>query len=644
MVEHTIQMRKRNGEQWDNLNPITKTENVLHKTGETVDMVLERTITEKETFVYYFDFSLTYSSKAILVIAGGKTIMIDFGDRNHSSEAVQKINNLGIDSVDIGIITHYHSDHSGGLQNFIDGGVIDSNTVMYLPPTPDWERMKTIGSASGSNATGWEANERTTFNALNTANVEYLFPSEKKWIDLGEQASMRFHNTLETYFEAYYNDLYNDNVFRDGVDYNNFSLVTEIKNGNKHFVFTGDLALQGQKQLRNTFDNPIYFYDVEHHGLNYSYDSDYYKQLNPKYVGIQNADEDYSYFSRGAYGYLKSLGADIFITGVNGDISFHDKVDEMDIDTQIKGSAKTGKLQSYSLTGGYTVLENGTHLDDVMDAGVYIARTIADVNGLSGLPSNENEQVDSSFKLVVETYHDGSRLRQTLYENSGRGYIWYRVYSTNDQWNPWFRVMRTSDLTPEEEPDGTGTHLAQGDDLDDLMTVGKYSAPSNIVAQNTLNKPEEVEVGFTVEVYPLQATERLYQVLYENIGKGGIWYRVYSTNEQWNPWFKLATMDDLPPEPEQDDGTGQHLIEGDDLNDLSTVGKYSAPTTPVAESIINKPAEVSVAFTIEVYPLHHVDRFYQILRTATPDTDEYTRLYTGSWHPWSKVQKQRVEI
>lgn len=557
MANKNIQMKDRNGNNWDNLFPISLTGNIFNEQGETIDQVLnnvkdnvneivETKVTEKDTLIYYMDFSLKYSSKCAFVVAGGKTILIDFGDRNHSTEAVQKIRNLGFTSIDIGIISHYHLDHSGGLQNFIDSGLINSNTVMYLPPTPDWQRMINIGSGGSSDGNAWRSEEQTVFNALNLINVQYILPNEKNWVTLGEDSALRFHNTLPNYFEAYYTDLTRDHVDSDGVYYNNFSMVTEIRNGNKHFVFTGDLGLQAQRQLRNTFDDPIYFYDVEHHGLNFAYDKDFFKQINPKYVGIQNANTNFPYFSRGTYGYLKSMGADVYITGVNGDILFHDHVEGMEIKTTRKnGSAKTGQLQNYSLTGGYTVIPKGTHLDSLTEAGIYIARTMSDVNGISGLPQNQNESVQSSFKLVVETYHDSSRRRQTLYENSGRGYIWYRVFSTNNQWNPWFRLMRTIDLSPEEQPNGVGKMMEQGTNLNTITTLGKHSAPTNIVAQ----------------------------------------------------------------------------------------------------SIVNKPAEVQVSFTVEVYPLHASDRFYQILRTTNPDTDEYTRVFGASgFQPWNKVQKTRVNI
>lgn len=558
MVDKNIQMKKREGNSWNNLYPITLTENVFNNEGlplsnelnnfksdllNNVNTLTKSKVSEKDTLVYMFDFSLKYSSKCSLVIAGGKNILIDTGDHNHIQDAITKMNDMGIVHLDMVIISHYHSDHSGGMENLLASGLMDNSTDVYLPPSPDWEFMKTIGTQGGSKVTDWQSNETVTFDLLTTAEIGYSFPNNRQWLTLTDDVSVRFHNASVSYFSAYYNDLTNDNVKRDGIDYNNFSMVTEIKNGKKHFVFTGDLGVQGQKQLRGTFENNIYFYDVEHHGLNYTFDSEYFKQINPKYTGIQNADMDYSYYSRGAYGYLKSIGSEIYITGINGDIIFHDSVEGMNITTsRNNGLAETGHLHTYSLTGGYTILEDGADLNTVIEAGIYLSRNTANSNSLVNTPRNNNptnETFTSSFKMIVETYNDATRFRQTIYENSGRGFVWYRTFSTNNDFNPWYRLMRTSDLN--DNGNGTGDHIANDTDLNTLTTVGKYSAPTNTIGSSAINKPEEVDSGFTLEVYPLHHTERFYQILKTTKPLTEEYTRLY--NGSWNPWFKVQKVE-----------------------------------------------------------------------------------------------------
>ena len=492
-------------------------------------------VTKRDTFVYIMDFNLTYASKCALVVVGGQSILIDTGDRNHSLEAITKIRNRGIQQLDKVIISHYHLDHSGGVPNFVDAGLIGTDTDVILPPTPNWNLMASIGSGGTSAANDWRNNETTVFNTLTQAGVPYRLPNEKVWESLGDEIGIRFHNTLPTYFEAYYNDLTRDYVAADGVYYNNFSLVTEIKNGAKHFVFTGDLGLQAQKQLRHTFDDPIYFYDIEHHGINYAYDEGFFKQINPKYAVIQNANRTFPYYSRGTYGYFKALGTQLFITGVNGDLLFHDHVDGMRINTARKnGTAETGRLHHYMLTGGYTVIQKGMHLDDLTEAGIYVARTLSDVSGISGLPSNSREQVTAGFKLVVETYHDTSRIRQTLYENTGRGFVWYRTFSTNNQWNPWFRLARSSELFHSN----IGTPLEPGTDLNQITVSGKYSAPTNAIAETIVNKPDEVRENFTIEIYPMHDPTRFYQHLKVINERNDEYTRVYS-NTGYHRWNKI---------------------------------------------------------------------------------------------------------
>ena len=559
MKNKNIQMKEKDGKDWNNLFPISLNENIFNDKGinlnkqlENLNHTIENNINKniipelnnkkdnREMKIHYFDFSLKYSSKCIFIEHNGINILIDFGDKNHSLEAITKIKALGITKIDYAIITHYHGDHYGGIFNFLDSSIDFTECIFYLPPTPDWEKMKTIGTGGGSTPSDWENAEKEVFSLLDGKNLSRKFPIEKQWIDLNDHGKMRFYNADRSQFYRYYEDLTNDYVSWGGIDYNNFSLATEIVNGDRHFLFTGDLGITAQEVISNSIESNIHFYDVEHHGLNHGYDPNFAKQITPKIAAIQNADLENSYYSRGMYGYLLNQGAEIYITAKNGDITFIDTVEGTEVTTtKDKGNAKIGISQSYQLAGGHTVLKKGTHLDNVTKAGTYMVRSRADLEGLQGIPDNDEEKVDSGFKLVVEYFHDEIRLRQTIYENSGRGYIWYRVYSTNNQWNPWFRLMRTIDLTPEQEPDGVGKYIEQGTDLNDLKKLGKYSAATNIVGQSIINKPQEVETGFTLEVYPLHAKERFYQILKTTNPNTDEYTRVYGTSG-FGPWNKVT--------------------------------------------------------------------------------------------------------
>ena len=124
----------------------------------------------------------------------------------------------------------------------------------------------------------------------------------------------------------------------------------------------------------------------------------------------------------------------------------------------------------------------------------------------------------------------------------------------------------------------------------------------------------------------------------ENSGRGYLWYRTFSTNNHWNPWFRVALTRDLFYSR-----IGEPLPEGTDLNLISRSGKYSAPTNERALTILNKPNEVVENFTLEVYPLHDENRFYQHLKVINARNDEYTRVYSNTgYHPWNKVTKTHL--
>lgn len=111
------------------------------------------------------------------------TILIDGGKSNASDEVAKYLDYEGISSVNIGIVSHYHQDHYGGLvplfssgrisniispkQSYINGNYIDTKNYAG-------ENVKSIvvGDRSG------EANDFEVIVKVNVGNKWYLFPGD----------------------------------------------------------------------------------------------------------------------------------------------------------------------------------------------------------------------------------------------------------------------------------------------------------------------------------------------------------------------------------------------------------------------------------------------------------------------------------
>src|SRR5699024_11315905 len=121
-------------------------------------------------------------------------------------------------------------------------------------------------------------------------------------------------------------------------------------------------GITAQEVVSNSIESNIYFYDVEHHGINHGYDSNFAKQITPKYAGIQNADLETYYYSHGMYGYLLNQGTEIYITAKNGDITFIDTVEGTEVTTtKNKGNARYGRTKTYPISVEHSVLRKRTH-------------------------------------------------------------------------------------------------------------------------------------------------------------------------------------------------------------------------------------------------------------------------------------------
>lgn len=58
-------------------------------------------------------------SESILVIQNGHTMLVDAGLNSEGKNVEKYIKNLGIDTIDVLLITHFHRDHAGGVHNIL---------------------------------------------------------------------------------------------------------------------------------------------------------------------------------------------------------------------------------------------------------------------------------------------------------------------------------------------------------------------------------------------------------------------------------------------------------------------------------------------------------------------------------------------
>ena len=100
----------------ENLNTITSTINKMNRFAE----------------VHYLN-NTTEEFSALIKTKEGKVILIDCCEGSSATSIKHRLNNLKITTIDIFIISHFHSDHAGSYSTILNN--FDVKKVYYKPIT-----------------------------------------------------------------------------------------------------------------------------------------------------------------------------------------------------------------------------------------------------------------------------------------------------------------------------------------------------------------------------------------------------------------------------------------------------------------------------------------------------------------------------
>lgn len=487
---------------------------------------------DSELKIHMFDNSRFYSQDCILVQAGDKNLLIDYGLHGDALQHINKIKALGVTKIHYTYITHYHGDHYGGARRFIEESDLDfSECQAFVPPRANWDRLVNT-SGTGSTAELLRSQEDDFRNMLTTHNISWSEMEDGQTIHINNDTELTFRNIGDRYWTHYYNAEFNDNIGGPNTDYNDFSVIGLLKHGKRYALLSSDLAYTAQSRNYHHIPESLMFYTIPHHSLDRVVHPEWSKRIDSDTVFISNARRDGSITSRQEYGELRDKGSSVYSTNLSGDISFIKTIEGVSVKSQ-KGLAYKG-VNSPTLTGAKQLLR-GTDLDDIVEAGTYVSDSISNTDSLINTPS---EMARGGFKMVVENYHHETRRRQTIYEISGRGMIFYRVFSTNNEWNRWIRVLIDSDIYDDYDDGIVRNNIEEGTDINTLMTNGRYASRTAGVTGTLTNLPPDVETGFVIDVIMLYDENRLYQHIRCNNTLGDEYTRAYTGS--WGIWCKIV--------------------------------------------------------------------------------------------------------
>ena len=230
---------------------------------------------------YFPDLSAgSYSQSCALVTIGGETLLMDAGKVEDWSIYQAWLDGLQTEGVftniDYIIISHYHLDHIGCLENIL-GRYPHSGCHAYIPPTieghaaeqaylvQNYADVNSILSAAGVTA-HVVTSETTVSTATDFADIEL------------------FNTTTADYL--YYDTLYS------GTDaiYNNYCMVALIRTGTMYSMFPGDIQHDAQKRIADARTLPrLFVYPQHHHGIQSDDYVPYLNAIDPQYIVVSTS-------------------------------------------------------------------------------------------------------------------------------------------------------------------------------------------------------------------------------------------------------------------------------------------------------------------------------------------------------------------
>lgn len=209
---------------------------------------------------------------ATLFVQNEHVMLFDTGPRNSAEELIEYIQNLGIEYIDVLVLTHPHDDHLGGASFVLDNFEVG---IVYCPDISHIKKIKKYK---------WYQNLINSIKQVNSQRNQGL--PEEEWTDI--QQEPRYDNgefarfnigdaTVE--FLAPFEDRYSDE--------NDYSICAKIAFGEIDMILTGDATDAVEKVLiQEGYDLDCEIFHASHHGSKTGNSKEFLDAMTPENIVI----------------------------------------------------------------------------------------------------------------------------------------------------------------------------------------------------------------------------------------------------------------------------------------------------------------------------------------------------------------------
>ena len=254
-------------------------------------------VSEDSDFVRFIDVG---QGDCTLIYSNGKTALIDTGTVVSSNDVCKELKDIGIKDIDVMMISHLHSDHTGGIERITEDFKVKN---LILPELSTFSE----GMSAAQNAiNSVTSSGGGVYNAVQGMNF-----------DVG--------NFEITVLAAYSDD-----------EENNRSIFAMAQIEGRKFLFTGDAETEVEKQLvEEGLNLECDVLKVGHHGSNTSSSKAFLDKVKPKNAAISvGVDNSYGHPHNEVINRFKSMNTEIFRTDKSGSLTFYVKDGKISVKTE----------------------------------------------------------------------------------------------------------------------------------------------------------------------------------------------------------------------------------------------------------------------------------------------------------------------
>ena len=238
---------------------------------------------------------------SILLHSNGYSALIDTGPAENSEDLISDLHALGIDVIDVLILSHLHIDHTGGVTDLYDNFQIENLILPELSTFSEgiYSAQFAIDKMTRNGKGVYSAKEGMEFS-LGAIDVEIV----------------------ASYFDS-------DNE-------NNRSLIIKALLEGKSFLFTGDAEKKTEKLLIKENKNiDCDVLKVAHHGSNSSTVKDFLESTTPEIALISVGKNNiYHHPHYSTIKLLRDFDCKIYRTDKNGSITVRVESGKINIETE----------------------------------------------------------------------------------------------------------------------------------------------------------------------------------------------------------------------------------------------------------------------------------------------------------------------